>query len=48
MIVGERQACLLDTEDSRQFFFIKNISFLVISQELLLCYELNFTENGLD
>lgn len=38
----------MDTEDSTEDILNKNIQFLVISQELFLCYELNFTENGLD
>lgn len=32
----------------KAILFIKNISFLVITQEVLLRYELNFTENYLD
>lgn len=48
MSFGEWESSLLDTEDSRQFFSLKIYHFLVIPQEVLLCYELNFTENYLD
>ncbi len=38
----------MDTEDSTEDILNKNLQFVVISQELFLCHELNFTENGLD